>query len=440
MNHPVTHIDGAARGVYNDLTGKISLSPDSILTIDLGKKPPANIAQNYRDVAKHVKAGDIQVIEGQMKVVRQIRNLSPSAARVFVDGKPGSGRNAWTLKNGSLLGSIHAKKARTSSTGGLGGGTGSTPPAATLSSGTSASKSITPGIPVNPGGTHPAIPPPVVPPPAAPPPPLPAGAPLGRAHFADALVDWIQRDPYHPPMGRPSVVGWDHRIKTYAYATKANPPSWQRVYGDVSQLIAGLQHIIAAYNWQVVGSVANLTPAHNTNIQSLAEQVCIWGGVRQRNGYADAWKVIKSAVLGAQHHGAPMNSGWTKVAAFATDGASNSQTIWDSRVATSLIWRLDRILHASALAPASVLGLYAIGRVLGRAYLPGMPRHRAYNFAWPSGYGKWSCHFAAGQLVRDMVNVLNDPAKGYPPMPTPAGGAAQWDVFGVGLVLFMDGR
>ena len=438
--HHVTHIDGAAHGVYDDLTKKITLSPGSILTINLNKRPPANIAQNYRDVARHVKSGDIKVIAGQLRVVRLIPNLSPSAARVFVDGKVGSGRHAWVLRNGSSLATVQAKKARTSSAGGLGGGTGSSPAARISSGGVSASKPYASGASGTPSVKPPAIPPPAIPPPATPPPALPAGIAPGGADFAEALVKWIQYDPYHPPMGRPPVIGWDQRINTYAYATRANPVAWPAVYLHVGPMISGLAGIIRSYTWSAVGSVAHLTPTDNTALKRLAKKVCEWGGVRQKRGYADAWKVIKSAVLGAQYHGAPMNSGWTKVASFATDGAANSQTIWDSRVATSLIWRLDRILHASSLTPPSVLTHYAIGYVPGRAYRPGSLRHRTYNYHWPSGYRKWSCHLAGGQLVRDMVKVLNDPAKGYPRMPTPAGGTAPWDVFGVGLVLFMDGR
>jgi hypothetical protein len=433
--HNVTHRDGAAHGVYDDQTKKITLSPGSILTIDLKVEPHSNIAQNYRAVAEHMQAGNIKVIKGRMQVVKPIPNLSPSAARVFVDGKTGSGREAWTLRNGSPLATIHAKKARTRTQRGLVGSAEPTPALPTAGGGPSAPRPRAFARSATSGGKLPLIPPPAIPPPTLPRHPTPTGV-----DFAEALVKWIHSDPYFPPLGRPSVIGWDERIKTYAYATKANPPAWLRVYGDVNPLISGLKNIIAAYNWNAVGSAVHLKAADDKSLQSLAQRVCTWGGVRQRNGYANAWKVIKSAVLSAQHHGAPMNSGWTKVASFATDGAANSQTIWDSRVATSLIWRLDQILFSSRLVVGNLRAQYAIGLVEGKANGSGMPRHRTYNFAWPDGYGKWSCHFAGGQLVRDMVNVLNDPTKGYPSMPTPAGGAAPWDVFGVGLVLFMDGR
>jgi hypothetical protein len=65
---------------------------------------------------------------------------------------------------------------------------------------------------------------------------------------------------------------------------------------------------------------------------------------------------------------------------------------------------------------------------------------RGFSFSWPNGYGTWAAHFGGSALVRDIVSILNNPRYGYPRMPQPAGvPAIDWDVFGVGLVLFMDG-
>lgn len=265
---------------------------------------------------------------------------------------------------------------------------------------------------------------------------------LGPIDFAAALVRWIQNDPFYPPMGRHVVRGWDERIKTYAYATRANPLAWPAVYADVTPFTSGLSAIVGRYHWPMVGSAAAITKPDLADLHNLAEQICHWGGVPQRRGYASTWAVIKSAILGAPHHGAPINSGWTKVASFATDGHHNSQTIWDSRVSTSLVWRLDQLLNHWGLTTINLLAHYNIGRVPGRAYRPGDPRYRHYHFVWPNGYMRWDCHFAGSRLVRDMVKVLNNPINGYPPMPSPiiGGAASPWNVLGVGLVLFMDGR
>jgi hypothetical protein len=212
------------------------------------------------------------------------------------------------------------------------------------------------------------------------------------------------------------------------------------VYKDTTHLIHGLRVLAAAYDWNVVKARTDLDPADYANLLILATNVRTWGGVPRPRAFADAWKVIKSAVLNACHHHAPMNSGWTKIASFATDGAPNAQTIWDSRVSTSVIWRLDRILAANGLTRDDILRHYALGLVAGRANGAGQPRARSYKLTgWPNGYGKWSCHLAGSELVRDIVKILNAPSSGYPLMPQPGGKLVPWDVFGVGLVLFMDG-
>lgn len=412
----ITHRDDRASGLYDPNTGKINLLKGSILTIDLGRTPPNNIAGNYRTVRDHVRNGDIRALpDGTLEVVRDILDLSPSAARVFADGKVGSGWDAWKLSNGELLNSLRS----------LGAKPAPKPPTCSTSP-----RLARPGASLPPSG--PALPP-------ASPPLLPGPAPT-PPNIVRALVAWIQADPYRPPAGGPAAIGWDQRIQTYAYAIRGNPPAWPAVYAHVSPLITNLRALATAYNWNMVHNAAHLSAADSANLLILADQVRNWGGVRRPRAFADAWKVIKSAVLNTCHHNAPMNSGWTKIASFATDGAPNAQTIWDSRVSTSVIWRLDRILDANRLTPAAILRHYALGLVTGRANGAGQPRARNYKLTgWPNGYGKWDCHLAGSELVRDIVNILNAPSSGYPPMPQPGGSPVPWDVFGVGLVLFMDG-
>lgn len=146
-------------------------------------------------------------------------------------------------------------------------------------------------------------------------------------------------------------------------------------------------------------------------------------------------EVVKSAVTGMQHGGAPMDSGWTKVASFATDGLPNSQTIWDSRVSTSVICRIDDILHCNQMSPSKFPCLTNLRVVLGQ----GGTRPRSLHHQWAKGACIWPTHFAGSEIVRKMVDCLNNPSNEYPPMPQPTGLPKPWDVFGVGLVLFMDG-
>jgi hypothetical protein len=195
--------------------------------------------------------------------------------------------------------------------------------------------------------------------------------------------------------------------------------------------------IISQYSWQSVTSVSSLAPADELSLRADAEWICKWGGVKQRS-YADTWKVIRSAVTDSVMPGAPMNSGWTKVASFATHGLPNAQTIWDSRAAISVIMRIDGVLQANGL-PNTIMSPYQLG--YGSASSSGLrPQKKALiKSKWPAGYGKWNYHFGGSEIVREMVNILNNPSNGYPAMPLPCGGNGPWDVFGVGFVLFMDG-
>lgn len=236
------------------------------------------------------------------------------------------------------------------------------------------------------------------------------------------------------------MLGWDNRMKAYAYAKRGHPPAWPLVHFETAPFIEGLDSIVRAYDWNAIQSLDQIAKADYIRLQDLAKQVCSWGGVPQRRGYSAVWKVIKSAVLNSWHFDAPINSGWTKVASLATARLPNAQTIWDSRVSTSLVWRLDSILRGRHLQPSAILATYCLGLVRGRSNGPGKARARHYHSRdWPNGYRKWPCHFGGSQLVRDIVDLLNDPSNAYPRMPLPDGGIGQWDVFGVGLVLFMDG-
>jgi hypothetical protein len=289
---------------------------------------------------------------------------------------------------------------------------------------------------------------------------LPPPLPEGFSHFdiLKRVVRWIHEDPFQRRrrysgqisgiLGAPVVRGWENRVKEYAYA-KQSGPHFAEVYRDVLPIIKELDSIRSAHAW--IGTMAEPPTAVVSSIARIAERICLWGGVAQED-YRDAWKVLRDAIS-AQDHGARMNSGWTKVAAFATDGMpGNEQTIWDSRVATSIIWRIDQILAGatgigiiSKSSAQDIVDGFGLGTV---ASLNVGTRPRTLTFRWPNGYGKWNYHFSGSCLVREMVAILNDPENAYPRMPKPTFDAnwnhtgqqnADWTVFGAGLVLFMDG-
>jgi hypothetical protein len=159
-----------------------------------------------------------------------------------------------------------------------------------------------------------------------------------------------------------------------------------------------------------------------------------WGGVTQPAfGAQDVRSVIESALSGEP--GGPMNSGWTKVAALATDWLEREegrspQVIWDSRVATSLTWRVDQLLSATGIDPRKALP--SVGKVAGR----GGTRPRPLLLDWPNAYGSWAGQFAGSALVSEIRDELNRQGM---QMPLPGGGSSAWTLRGTEQVLFMDG-
>lgn len=258
------------------------------------------------------------------------------------------------------------------------------------------------------------------------------------------MVAWIQASPFqrmqrmrrvvNAVAGAPIVQGWDQRIMQYVYARNRTAiPN----FVDAFAFRAGMAAALAGILPQRVLPNVPAAPIR-TALGDWAEQICTWGGVPQRS-YNPAWTVVNSALSGVRGGGAPMNSGWTKVASFATDGLLNAQTIWDSRVSTSLIWRIDAILAANGLPQNLVTDNFDLGLIRSRGAGLRPQRIAALNFRWPNGYGSWDFHFGGSAVVREIVAILNAAANGYPRMPLPYGGLGDWDVFGVGLVLFMDG-
>jgi hypothetical protein len=135
--------------------------------------------------------------------------------------------------------------------------------------------------------------------------------------------------------------------------------------------------------------------------------------------------------------GAPMNSGWTKVAAMATaflEGEVDRapHVIWDSRVSTSIVWRLDRRLAETQGVDARRL-FPSLGVVGGR----GGTRPRRLKFRWAHPYGRWWGQEAGSTMAREIRDVLNQGGHGW--MPLPEGGEGKWTIRGVESVLFMDG-
>lgn len=171
----------------------------------------------------------------------------------------------------------------------------------------------------------------------------------------------------------------------------------------------------------------------------LAWSILTWGGVTRQAAFSEATvEVVFRRALGiAGGEAAPMNSGWTKVAAMATaflEGEVDRapHVIWDSRVSTSIVWRLDRRLAGSQGADAK-RSFPGLGVVAGR----GGTRPRRLDLRWAHPYGRWWGQEAGSAMVREIRDVLNEGGHGW--MPLPDGAEGKWTIRGVESVLFMDG-
>ncbi|MEX2535044.1 MAG: hypothetical protein WD273_05530 [Trueperaceae bacterium] len=142
----------------------------------------------------------------------------------------------------------------------------------------------------------------------------------------------------------------------------------------------------------------------------LAEKILRWGRVPQRNYDACTVEaVFQCALTGNLLDDARMNSGWTKVAAFATahredDNELYPHTIWDSRVSTSVVSRLDDLLAADGVDDPREL-FPGVGIVPGRG---GRRERLELELRWPNVYRRWSGHFAGSALVKELRDLLNE--------------------------------
>lgn len=258
------------------------------------------------------------------------------------------------------------------------------------------------------------------------------------------LVDEIDAAPFErmyrrTSLGEPTITGWDKRLEAYFWPHPARGYSYtcDQLQGMLDDARVLAEKLDAAPNPETAWS-----PEEKETAVALANRIFVWGGVPQKPATVTAenvQRVFQNALDARAESTALMNSGWTKVAAFATAHLEQrhpdrTQVIWDSRVATSIIWRLDRILGSSLKQNPRDL-FPCIGTVQGQ----GGTRPRQLLHAWPGGYRKWSAQISGSAIVREIRDILNRPDHGYPRMPLPDGSRTAWTTRGVEMVLFMDG-
>lgn len=260
------------------------------------------------------------------------------------------------------------------------------------------------------------------------------------AELTRALVDTIAEEPFQPmmrrrPIGAP-VTGWRPRLTRYFWPTPrvdyAETETALRPIREIAQILAG--PVLLGEPW---------SDEEERIAVDWANDVFAWGRVRQAAFTARMVRqVFENALTGELlHSDAPMNSGWTKIAAFASECLEAQtdkvpQVIWDSRVATSIIRRLDYLLSRAGFSETPDF-FNGLGLVPGRGGTRAR-RQDSLKLRWPLGYGKWSAQFAGSHLVKALHDHLNREDT-HGKMPLPDGNTAPWTIRGVEMVLFGDG-
>ncbi len=265
--------------------------------------------------------------------------------------------------------------------------------------------------------------------------------------FASAVVAWIDEDPFTPMYQRVAVAdamsSWHDRLENFFWPKPRNGLMQVCHSADALMYRAELlaRKVVADEEWD---------DDYKTTAVKVAEEIFLQAGLPQRGvSWQNVYDVIKAAVSTDTESVAKMNSGWSLIASFVTHwikcsdladpSARFPMVCWNSRVATSVISRLDFLLVESGF---SELG----GRFENIGTVPGVggTRPRELSLNWPDGYRSWKTQITASRFVNLMVNSLNtekkeDGSLRYSPMPVPTGGSAPWTIQGVQLVLFSDG-
>jgi hypothetical protein len=278
----------------------------------------------------------------------------------------------------------------------------------------------------------------------------PASASMSLREIATGLVDAIEREPFQAryrgkPVGAP-VSGWAARRATTFWPSPA-------VDGAAAQARLRPWHACAAALMAAVAPAAPSarawTPEEETDAVALAHAVFAWGGVPQPPAKVTAARVravFDSVAAGRRVADAPMNGGWTKLAALAShafgdeagdaDAAGQARALvaWDSRVSHALVRRMDAWFAAAGLTrvPEAVA---QVGRVPGRG---GTRLGASCRLAWPAGHASWPALLAGGALVRAMRDVLDAGAVATGERDDD-GAPRCWTVRDVERVLSMDG-
>jgi len=252
--------------------------------------------------------------------------------------------------------------------------------------------------------------------------------------WVEKFIEGIHVDPFVSRYrGRPfgSVQhGWSNRLAAYFWPTPVDGLSVTtatlKSYTVPLRLLA--DKVLIHSPWTRV--------EQDLAVQS-ATGVFIWGRVLRSTPTPDQ---VRAAMEMAVHRETrlappPLNSTWTKLAAFSTEHLVTPHVIWDSRVATSVTWRLEQLFIGGGLSTVPYdtpeiphnLGPMQVGR--------GGTRPRKLTLDWKNAYGRWPAQFAASEFVRSVRDVLNANSGKY----SKSENQKPWTLREVEQVLFMDG-
>lgn len=260
--------------------------------------------------------------------------------------------------------------------------------------------------------------------------------------FLKALVQWIEDAPFQAyylkkPTGD-AVASWHDRalaffwpkprISYHLHNATLNP-----LYYRANQLAKTLDK---GGSWDQEWS--------DMAVKTVEELFQISGTPQRDVTLDNIQSVMQAAISANEKSTAKMNSGWSYLASVCTAHLEGQDqrlpmVCWNSRIASSIISRLDFLL-----AEAGVTELGSRFAHIGTIPGWGGTRPRQYSLNWPNGYRSWATQVAASKLVNKIATILNTEtlANGdqrYRLMPLPGGAQSQWTVRGVQTVLFSDG-
>jgi hypothetical protein len=278
----------------------------------------------------------------------------------------------------------------------------------------------------------------------------PAVAPSSEVNslhtLAQSLVDVIDQTPFQAhywrrPWGAllEAPQGWKHRHGSYFWLNpRCGGEHNYRQIGDFVSRVRPLVEKIAPMV-AMVPELSVWTDEDQELAVNLAKEIFTWGGVGQDAPVPEqVFKVVCNAVAGRLvFPEALMNSGWTKVAAFAseaTQGSIEPQAIWDSRVSTGVIKNLDSIVGPTARVFADLPLRLIPGRGGTRPGVQNTLHSRGWDYGW-GGNDAWSAHFAGAKIITQIRGVLNASLTKFG-VPV---GSDRWSTRAVEMALFMEG-